>query len=134
MKIKKYISREVLIKLGFFLLIAGAAMVFDYFHQGKGSAVPAHDTREQQAAGSVMTCYCGPLFTVSLKAPVQEVPQGKATRERLNRLIREHLVARSFYLSRAEVLQQPLPCLSLRNLISHRCRIVTDPGDHPALF
>lgn len=124
----------MLIKLGFFLFITGAAMIFDYFHQADETLVSNSCNQEEQTAGCSMAGYCGPLFSVSLKAPVQEIPQEKAERERMNRLSREHLVAMSFFLSKAEVLQQPLPFLSLRNLISHRCRIVTDPGDHPALF
>jgi hypothetical protein len=133
LKLKKYISKRVLIKLGIFLAIITAAWIFDYYYQGNHKTIEKTDSSEQKTAAGSLTCFCTPVFTVSLKTPVQKVPLGKIGQEKLNRLIQEHLIARSFFLSKAEVLQQSYSLLALRYLIPLRCRIVNDPGDQPPL-
>ncbi len=133
MKLKKYISKQGLIKLGIFLAVIVSAWIFDYYHQDDQKINKKTNNTEQETAAGSLTCFCTPVFTVSLKTPVQKVPLGKIGQEKLNRLIQEHLIARSFFLSKAEVLQQSYSLLALRYLIPLRCRIVNDPGDQPPL-
>jgi len=133
LKLKKYLSKQVLIKLGIFLAIIAAAWIFDYYHQGDQKINNKTNRPEQETAAGSLTCFCSPVFTVSLKAPVQKVSLGKIGQEKLNRLNQEHLNVRSFFLSKAELLQQPYSLLALRYLISLRCRVVNDPGDQPPI-
>jgi hypothetical protein len=131
--LKKYISREILVKLGIFIVMVCAAMVFDHFHQGEEQS-DLNASGQEETTGEFMTCYCAPAFSISLKAPVHKVSFGKNMQEKFHRLIREQLCARSFFVSKAEVFNHPDPVSSFRMLISLRCRIVNDPGDQPPLF
>lgn len=132
--LKKYISREIVGRLGIFVMLVCAAMVFDHFHQGKEKSDLNAASQKEETAGETMTGYCTPAFSISLKAPVQKVSFGKNMQEKFHRLIREQLCARLFYISKAEVFNHPELVFSLRMLISLRCRIVNDPGDQPPLF
>jgi hypothetical protein len=134
LKLKKYISGELFVKLGFFIVLVCAAVVFDHFHQGKDQPDLNAAGQEQNATEDTMTCYCAPVFSISLKAPVQKISFGKNMQEKFHRIIREQRYAMAFYISKAEVFSHPDLVFSLRVLISLRCRIVTDPGNHPPLI
>jgi hypothetical protein len=129
LNIKKYINRGILIKLGLFLVLLGGAMLFDHFHQGKQITKQESTPTESRTASGLISFYCTTPVSISLKAPVQKVNTNKIYQEKLNRMILEQLNARSIFLLKAEVLKQPYPHFSLRNLINIRVHFLHDDDD-----
>ena len=129
LKINKYINGKFLVKLGLFLVLLGGAWLFDHFHQDKQIAVQESTPTESKTASGLISYYCTTPAPINLKAPVHKVNPYKIYQEKLNRMILEQLNARSVFLLKAEVLKQPDPHFSLRNLINFRCHFLHQEDD-----
>jgi hypothetical protein len=124
---------KVLIKLGLFLVLLGGAWLFDHYHQGKQIVVQESAPAESKTASGQTSFYCTTPAPISLKAPVQKVNPNKIYQEKLNRLILEQLNARSVFLLKAEILKQPDPHFSLRNLINFKYHFLHHDDDQEHL-
>jgi hypothetical protein len=122
-------SRRGLVKLGLFLVLLGGAWLFDHFHQGKQVVVQESAPAESRSTSGLTGFYCTTPAPISLKAPVQKVNTNKIYQEKLNRMILEQLNARSVFLLKAEVLKQPDPHFSLRNLINFKYHFLHHDDD-----
>jgi hypothetical protein len=118
-------------KWGLFLLILGAAWMYDHSHQKKlPDQIKTEKPVQKGDTASLTFCFT-PQAAYSLKAPVQKNIPEKLYQEKLIRLLQELLAERSVFLLQAEVLKQPATLLSLRNLISVRYYSRTNPDDIP---
>ena len=133
LKIKKHIARELMVKLGLFLVLLGAAWLFDCYHQGNPVPVEKTQLPKSKNIGESISFFCTTQPPVILKAPAQKVSSNKLCQEKFNRLIREQLNARSVFLLKAEITEQPNSCLALRNLISFRHHFLNHPDNQPPL-
>jgi hypothetical protein len=133
LKIKKYLSGKFLVKLGLFLVLLGGAWLFDHFHQGKQFAVQESTPAESKTAPGMISFYCTTPAPISLKAPVLKVNTDKVYQEKLNRMILEQMNARSVFLLKAEVLKQPDPHFSIRNLINFKYHFLHQEDDETHL-
>lgn len=124
---------KFLVKLGLFLVLLGGAWIFDHFHQGKPLDVQEPAPAESETAPGMVSFYCTTPVPIHLKAPLQKVNPGKIYQEKLNRMILEQLNARSAFLLKAEVLKQPDPHFSSRNLISFRYHFLHQEDDQTHL-
>lgn len=129
MKIRKYMNGKLLVKLGLFLVLLGGAWLFDHFHQGSQIIVQESAPAESKTASGQIGFYCTTTTPILLKAPVQKVNPNKLYQEKLNRMILEQLNARSVFLLKAEVLKQPDPHFSLRNLIHFKYHFLHHDDD-----
>jgi hypothetical protein len=129
LKIKKYMNGKFLVKLGLFLVLLGGAWLFDHFHQGKQMITHESAPAKSGTASGVNSFYCTTPAPISVKAPVQKVSQNKIYQEKLNRMIIEQLNARSVFLLKAEVLRQPDPHYTLRNLLSFKYHFLHHDDD-----
>lgn len=118
-------------KLGIFLAVITAAWVFDYFHQGVPSVQTETKSSSQEQRNQLFSCIYASQATFSLKTPIQKISFVKVFQEKFSRQEMENLNARSFYASKAEILQQPLSFLLTKQLISHRNYSLGNPDDLP---
>lgn len=133
MKVKKYIHKSLLIKLGLFLVLLGAAWLFDHYNQGKQLiCVESRESNPEDSQQNICF-FCTPPSPVSFKTPVQINTPDKSIQEKFNRLIREQLNARSVFLLKAEVFKQPHSGFTFRNLVSFRYHFLNHPDDQPPL-
>ncbi len=133
LKIKKYISRGLLLKLGLFLVLMGGAWLFDHYHQFNGTTPETTQPAGKENTKETVCFFCTLQSSLSVKAPVQKVTVHKMGQEKLNRLIREQQNARSAFMLKAEVLKQPGSLLIRRNLVSFRHHFLHHPDDQPPL-
>jgi len=132
LKLKKYITKKRLIKLAVFLVIAGGAWLFDYYHQGSSSAA-GNMEQSEAPAGEAFHYFCSPVNTFSLKAPASKQAFKKFQQKNETRFMLLHHSQRLFHLLKAESLQQHGPCPHFRNLTVFReCHAAT-PDDQPPL-
>jgi hypothetical protein len=131
LKRKRVISKTVLVKWGLFLLLLGAAWMYDHSHQNKLTEKITTDKPTPQKETAGYNFFFTPQVSNSLKVPVQKIIPEKLYQEKLIRLLQEHLAVRSVFLLKAEVLRQPSTLLSLRNLISIRYYSQINPDDDP---
>jgi hypothetical protein len=127
------LNGNFLVKLGLFLVLLGGAWVFDHFHQGKQTAAQESTPAESGTASGLTHFYCTTPVSISVKAPVQKVNTNKIYQEKLNRMILEQLNARSVFLLKAEVLKQPDPHFSIRNLINFKYHFLHQEDDETHL-
>jgi hypothetical protein len=133
LKIKKYISVKLLIKLGLFLVLLEGAWLFDHYHQANCRVAEKSKPAESTSTPGVVTFYCTLQTSVSLKAPVQKVNLNKLCQEKLNRLILEQWNARMVFHLKEEVLKQPNSHFSLRNLVIYRYHFLHYPDEPPLI-
>ena len=131
LKLKRHISKTVLVKWGIFLLLLGAAWMYDHSHQHKPTEKITTEKQAPQEETVRYSFFFTPQAANSLKVPVQKIIPQKLYQEKLIRLLQEHLAVRSVFLLKAEVLKQPATLLSLRNLISIRYYSQTNPDELP---
>jgi hypothetical protein len=131
LKIKKYITRKFLFRLGLFLALLTGAWLFDHFHQGTNMEVTA-----APVSGTTTTYpgfYCTPQAAVTFKAPVQKSIHSRLLQEKMNRIIMEHWNARLLFLRKAEALNPSHPRTMARNLVAFRYHFLHFPDDQPPL-
>lgn len=128
---RKYISKKLLIKWGLFLVLLGAAWMYDHSHTDR-LPEKKNETKPVSAGETSALTFC---FSVqanyTLKAPIQKITPEKFYQEKLSRFLKELIAGRSVYLRKAEVLKQPETLLSLRYLISILHFSRTNPDDIP---
>jgi hypothetical protein len=131
LKIKKYITAGFLVKMGLFLVLLGGAWLFDHFHQRSPVSAEQSKPVESRNTSGLISFFCTPPATVSLKAPLLKTTCGKIFREKLNLLLTGQLNARSYYSLKAESLKQPHSLLGFRNLHCYRYHFLHHPDDQP---
>ena len=133
MKIKKYITRNFLFRLGLFLALLTGAWLFDHFHQVERVEVTASQDSGSGATTTFPGYYCTPQAGVNFKAPVQKNTQSRLFQEKMNRIVMEHWNARLLFLRKAETIS-PIHTLSIaRNILAFRHHFLHKPDDQPPL-
>lgn len=131
-KLLKYISKEGLIRLGFFLVLLVSAWLFDTFHEADPTQQEKHaDAGHENDAASSAHFFCTFQGTMNLKAPVQKTLMKKSFQEKLNQQIIAQLKARMVFLLKAEVQDLPQAFLSHRNIHHLRYCHSGTPDDNP---
>jgi hypothetical protein len=131
LKIKKYITAGFVAKMGLFLVLLGGAWLFDHFHQQDPVSAERAKPVESRNTSGLLSIFCTPPATFSLKAPLQKTSCSKVFREKLNLQLTGQLSARSYYSLKAEALKQPHSLLVLRNLHCFRYHFLHHPDDQP---
>lgn len=128
MKIRRYISKESLVKLALFLFMMGAASLFDVYHDDKSEFIV--ETESQNQSDQVVLYICNPSANLTLKAPGQRILLKNLPQAENARYIRQHHSLRTFHILKAEVFDfQDYP--AVRNLIAFRNYHFTAPDDIP---
>ena len=131
-KLLKYISKEGLIRLGFFLVLLVSAWLFDTFHKADPTQQEKHaDAGHENDAASAAHFFCTFQGTMNLKAPVQKTLLKKSFQEKLNQQVIAQLKARMIYLLKAEIQDLPQAFLALRNIHHLRYCHSGTPDDIP---
>jgi hypothetical protein len=131
LKIKKYITFRLLVKLGLFLVLLGGAGLFDHYHQQDRFSATHSKPVESGSKTGLISFVCTTTSTLSVKAPFQKMMHSRLFREKLNLLLAGQMSARTFYTLKAEALKQPHTRLIFRNLLSFRYHFLYHPDDQP---
>ncbi len=132
LKLGKYISRDLLLRLGVFLVLVVLAWMYDSGqHETIQIPVPV-ETNDNASGEQSFLYYCNPATVLSYKVPVQKYSIRKFSEDHLNFRLMFHHTALAFHILKTES-----PCLyfdlTIRKLTSFRHYHFSSPDDQPPL-
>ena len=131
LKIKRYISKNLLVKLLVFVALVAAALALDtYFENNPTQLEEIQAETEQQSHSQGKIYILAQATTVSVKSSVQKTPTRNQQIETHTKFLRKYHSIRNFQVLKAEVIQQTTPLITSYHYLVYQNHSLT-PDDDP---
>lgn len=134
MNLKKYISKQLIMRFCIMLALVAAAAAFDMYHTANQKIadsirkIPAPD-----AAENSKTFYCNQIPSFNLKTSTTELSVRFRFAFTQNKFLQKHYNLRTFQILKAETLYSGLPMVCSFHALAFNREIYESPDDTPPL-
>ena len=133
MSLKKYLSKNLIMRVCLLLLMVGAAALFDMYHgEHNIHGTTAHKTPQSQEPGT-KTFFCNQVPSYNLKTTTTELSVRFRNGYTQDKFLLRHYNLRTFQLMKAEAVQASFSAICSFHSLPFNRVVYSNPDDTPPL-